>query len=144
MSFITVPLNFLGYILNNYLFSFILNLCVIIMLSSVFLSIINNSLINLPEMETVHKITIDKKLDTLLQIATIKHEILKKKLPEPTDSVSYENSIKYQGEYQFNPLNPKLSKFKPNDSIIIPLGQSGFLLSTVIQEKSDALFELNK
>lgn len=143
MSFITAPLNFLGYILNNYLFSFILNLCVIIMLSSVFLSIINNSLFNLPEMETVNKITIDKKLDTLLQIDILKHEILKK-LPEPTDSISYENSIKYQGEYQFNPLNPKLSKFKPNDSIIIPLGQSGFLLSTVIPEKSDALFELNK
>jgi len=129
--------------------SFIINACLSVILSAVFISIINNALFNPPEhiqdqIEREHKIILDIRQETANKIASFKKQQnidFVKRLPEPSDDVSYEHSVKYQGDYQFNLDNPILTKPIPGQTLIYRLGQSGSMLSTVVPKTSTAVFE---
>lgn len=129
--------------------SFIINACLSIILSVVFISVINNALFNPPEhiqdqIEREHKIILDIRQETANKIASLKKRQnidFVKRLPEPSDAVSFHESVKYQGDYQFNLDNPILTKPIPGQTLIYRLGQSGSMLSTVVPNNSTAIFE---
>lgn len=156
MSSILSTFYTLGLLLDNiFLFlyrnfpSFIINACLSIILSVVFISVINNSLFNPPEhiqdqIEREHKIILDIRQETENKIASFKKQRelqFVKRLPEPSDQVSFHESVKYQDDYQFNPDNPILTKPIPGQTLIYRLGQSGSMLSTVVPDNSTAIFE---
>jgi len=119
--------------------SFIINVCLSIILSSVFISIINNSLFNPPE-RIQDQIDHENKIIKDLQQETPKLQFVKRHI-EPPDEVSYEQSLKYQGDYEFNPDNPMLTKPITGQTLIYTLGQSGSMLSTVVPDNSTAIFK---
>jgi hypothetical protein len=129
--------------------SFIINACLLIILSAVFISVINNALFNPPEhiqdqIDSEHKIILDLRQETANKITLLKkqHELqFVKHLPEPTDQVSYEHSLKYQSDYEFNLDNPILTKPIAGQTLIYKLGQSGSILSTVVPDNNTAVFE---
>lgn len=129
--------------------SFMINVCLSVILSIVFISIINNALFNPPEsiqdqINYENKVIQEIRQETSNKIASFKkqHELqIVKRLPEPYDQVSFENSVKYQGDYQFNLDNPILTKPIPGQTLIYRLGQSGSMLSTVVPKNSSAVFE---
>lgn len=129
--------------------SFIINSCLSIISSVVFISIINNSLFNPPEhiqdqIDHKNKIIKDIRQEIANKIASLKKRQnidFVKRLPEPSDAVSFHESVKYQGDYQFNLDNPILTKPIPGQTLIYRLGQSGSMLSTVVPNNSTAIFE---
>ena len=155
MSSIFTPFYTLGLLIDNIILflynnfsSFIINACLSIILSSVFISIVNNSLFNPPEhiqdqIDHENKLIQDLRQETANKIILLKKDKLQfiKHLPEPSDQVSYETSLKYQSDYEFNLDNPILTKPVPGQTLIYNLGQSGSMLSTVIPDNSTAIFE---
>ena len=128
--------------------SFIVNVSLLILLSIVGISIINNSLFNPPE-HILDSIEIEKKYIEIEQkniedfkkhIEDIKKETPNVK-PEPSDQISYDTSLKYQNNYEFHSDNPRLTIPKPGETLIYTLGQGGFMLSTVVPNNSKAIFE---
>ncbi len=154
---ILAPFYTIGILLDNiFLFlyrnfpSFMINVCLSVISSIVFISIINNALFNPPEQPlTRAEIIYEQKKQEQEQEQEIENKIILlkkehqsvKRLPEPYDQVSFENSVKYQGDYQFNLDNPILTKPKPGQTLIYRLGQSGSILSTVVPKNSTAVFE---
>lgn len=117
--------------------SFIVNVSLLILLSIVGISIINNSLFNPPE----HIMNSIEQKNRATIIEDIKKEIPTVKKPEPSDQISYDTSLKYQNNYEFNSDNPILTTPKPGETLIYTLGQGGFMLSTVVPNNSKAIFE---
>jgi hypothetical protein len=129
--------------------SFIINAGLSVILSAVFISIINNALFNPPEhiqdqIDREHKIILDIRQEIANKIESLKKRQnidFVKRLPEPSDQVNFHDSVKNQGDYQFNIDNPILTKPKPGQTLIYRLGQSGSMLSTVVPTNSTAVFE---
>lgn len=155
MSIFT-PFYTLGLLIDNIFWflyrnfpSFIINACLLVVLSAVFISVINNALFNPPEQPlTRAEIIYEQKKQKQEQEIENKIILLKKdklqfvkRLPEPSDQVNFNDSVKYQGDYQFNLNNPILTKPKPGQTLIYRLGQSGSMLSTVVPKTSTFVFE---
>lgn len=117
--------NIFVYLYENFS-SFIVNVSSSVILSVIFICIINQN-----EKGGV----LGLKHETLNKITQIQ------KLKEPSDQVSYEMSLKYQSDYEFNPLNPILTVPKPGQTLTYRLGQGGYMLSTVVPNDSTAIFE---
>jgi hypothetical protein len=154
MSIFT-PFYTIGVLLDNLILflyinfpSFMINVCLSIIFSVVFISIINNALFNPPEhiqdqINHENKIIQEIRQETSNKIALLKKDKLQfvKRLPEPSDQVNFHDSVKYQGDYEFNLDNPILTKPIPGQTLIYKLGQSGSMLSTVVPNNSTAVFE---
>lgn len=147
MSSILGPFYTLGLLIDNIILflytnflSFIINVCLLVILCAVFISIINNSLFNFPEQPLILDKIIEQKEIPYQQPQKI--ELIKQHtVQEPSDEISYDMSLKYQNDYESNPLNPIYTTPKPGQNLIYTLGQSGFVLSTVVPENSTAIFE---
>lgn len=137
--------NFIGYLIDNYTFSLILNISILIILSIVTISILNNSIFN-PEIiviNTPEKLKIKKEFtqEEVQKEVQEKVEVSYKRLPVPDGVVSFDKSLTMQADYRYNLDNPRLTRPKPGSTLIIPLGRSGTVLTTIVPANSSAVFE---
>ena len=140
-------LNYTGYLIDNYLASFILNISILVILSLVSISILNNSIFNpqilfinihknihekIPETISITQEEVQQKVDNLISYT---------RLSVP-NGVSFDKSLTMQNDYEYNLDNPRLTKPKPGSRLIIPLGHSGTVLTTDVPTNSSAIFEM--
>jgi len=143
--------NYTGYLIDNYLASFILNISILVILSLVSISILNNSIFN-PEilLINIHENILENILEKKPETISITQEEVQQKVDNlisytrlsVPNGVSFDKSLTMQNDYEYNLDNPRLTKPKPGSRLIIPLGHSGAVLSTDVPANSSAVFEM--